>query len=153
MKENAGILTSQTTIEKLPRTASVAGGETKKGAMIRQTTVKTLPRTASVAGGGRDEGRRLKEKAGVMARETNIKTLPRTKDRHRGGGRDEKAKTNTKWRWHNPQSREGGKCLAENAQQRENKTTCITKKIKQKHTVLCHCTSSQITLAAPPARG
>ena len=52
-------------------------------------------------------------------------------------------------RWHNPQSREWGKCLAENAWQRENKTACITKKRRRKHTVLCHCVSSQITLAAP----
>ena len=31
--------------------------------------------------------------------------------------------------------------------------TSTTKKINQKHTVQCHNMSSQITLAAPPARG
>ena len=84
--------------------------------MIRQTAVKNLPRTASVAGGGRDEERRLKEKAGAMiSRETNVKTLPRTASMA-GGARRRKAKTKTKWKGGTTYSpARGGKCLAENA--------------------------------------
>ena len=86
-----------------------------------------------------------------MTRETNVETLPQAIIM--AGRRDEKAKINEMKRWHNPQSREGGACLAENVYQRENKITCITKKIIQKHTVLCRSMSSQITLAAPRRGG
>ena len=64
--------------------------------MIRQTIVKNLPRTASVAGGGETKKGELKENAGAMTRETNVKTLPQATIVT--GGRDETAKTNTKWK-------------------------------------------------------
>ena len=57
-------------------------------------------------------------------------------------------------RWHNPHSREGGKCLAENEYIAEIKQNNVHHKEKKtKHTVLCHCASSQITLAAPRLGG
>ena len=52
-------------------------------------------------------------------------------------------------RWHNPQSPEEGKCLAENAYQKRKQNNLHHKRKKTKHTVLCHCVSSQITLAVP----
>ena len=52
-------------------------------------------------------------------------------------------------RWHNPQSREGGGCLAENAYQKKKQNNVHHKGEKAKHTALCYCVSSQITLAAP----
>ena len=53
-------------------------------------------------------------------------------------------------RWYNPQSRAGGRCLAENAYQKKKQNNVHHKgKKKKKHTVLSHCVSSQITLAAP----
>ena len=52
-------------------------------------------------------------------------------------------------RWHNPQSRDGGKCLAENAYRKRQQNNVHHKGKKTKHAVLCHCVSSQITLAAP----
>ena len=94
------------------------------GAMIRQITVKNLVRTASVAGGGRDEERRSKEHAGATIRETNVKTLPQVTIV--AGGQDGENQHETE-RWHDPQTREGGKCPA------GNKITCITEKIIPKH--------------------
>ena len=52
-------------------------------------------------------------------------------------------------RWHNPQAREGGGCLAENVYQKREQNNVHHKEKKTEHTVLCHCVSSQITLAAP----
>ena len=57
-------------------------------------------------------------------------------------------------RWHNPQSRDGGKCLAENAYRKRQQNNVHHKGKKTKHAVLCHCVSSQVvssqvTLAAP----
>ena len=81
--------------------------------MIRQTTVKTLPRTASVAGGARRrktiEGKNRRYDKGDQRQNPPA-------DPQRGGGRDEKAKTNTKRKvgtTHSPAR--GEKCLAENA--------------------------------------
>ena len=64
--------------------------------MIRQTTVKNLSRTASVAGKGETKKGELKENTGAMTRETNVKTLPQATIV--AWGRDEKSKTNTKWK-------------------------------------------------------
>ena len=52
-------------------------------------------------------------------------------------------------RWHNPQSREGGWCLAENAYQKRKQNNVHDKGKKTKHRVLCYCVSSQLTLATP----
>ena len=52
-------------------------------------------------------------------------------------------------RWHNPQSREGGRCLAENAYQKRKQDNVHHKETKTKYAVLCRCVSSQISLAAP----
>ena len=89
--------------------------------MARQTTVKTLPRTVSVARGGETKKGKLKENTGAKTRETSIETLPQATIAV--GRRDKQAKTNTKWKGGTTdsparggsQSREGGKCLAENA--------------------------------------
>ena len=92
--------------------------------MARQTTVKTLPRNASVARGSETKKGELKENAGAMTRETNVKTLPQVTIV--AGGRDGENQHETE-RWHDPQTREGGKCPA------GNKITCITEKIIPKH--------------------
>ena len=75
--------------------------------MVLQTTVKTLLRTVSVAG-GRGERRQgeLKENTGTETRETNNETVRQATTVV--GGRDKKEKTNTKKRWQNTQSRDGG---------------------------------------------
>ena len=65
------------------------------------------------------------------------------------GGRDKRRKPTRKERWHNPQSREGGRCLAENAYPKRRQNNVYHKGNNTKHTVLCHCVSSLITLAAP----
>ena len=51
--------------------------------------------------------------------------------------------------WHNPQSREGGRCLAENAHKKRKQNNVHHYGKKTKHAVLCYCATSQITLAAP----
>ena len=78
--------------------------------MIRQTTIKNLPRTASVAEGGRDEERRIEGERRRYDKGNQRQNPPA--GRHRGGGRDEKAKTNTKWKGgttHSP-ARAGSAC-------------------------------------------
>ena len=82
--------------------------------MARPNTVKTLPRIVSVAGGGETKKGELKENAGAKTRETKVKTLPQATIMA-GGGETKGENQHEMERWHNPQSREGGRCLAENA--------------------------------------
>ena len=66
------------------------------------------------------------------------------------GGARQEAKTNTNWKGgttHSPVR--GGRCLAENAYQKRKQNNVHHKGKKTKHTVLCYCVSSPITLAAP----
>ena len=68
--------------------------------MTRQTTVKNLPRTASMARVVETKKGELKENAEGERRrydEGNQRHNP-SAGHHRGGGRDEKSKTNTKWK-------------------------------------------------------
>ena len=107
--------------------------------IIRQTTVKNIPRTASVAGGAR--GTRRYDKANHRQKplayrqrggerrdeERRIEGEHRRYDKgnqrqnppaghHRGVGARRKVENQHEMeRWHNPQSREGGKSLAQNA--------------------------------------
>ena len=115
--------------------------------MARPTTVKTLPRIVGVAGGG-DEGRRIEGQHRREDKENQVKTLPLATIV--AGGARQKAKTNTKWKGdttHSPVR--GGRCLAENAYQKRKQNNVHHKGKKTKHTVLCYCVSSQLTLAAP----
>ena len=57
---NEDTIRRQTIRQNLPRTASVAGGARRKGAMARPTTVKTLLRIVGVAGGGETRKGELK---------------------------------------------------------------------------------------------
>ena len=121
------------------------GGARRQCAMARPTTVKTLPRIVGVAG-GRDEERRIE---GERRREDegNQKSKPSRMLPSWRGGQRQKAKTNTKWKGDTTQSREGGRCPAENAYQKKNKT-CIMKERRQN--ILSYATvSSQVPLAAP----
>ena len=138
----------QTIRQNLPRTASVAvGGRDEKGAMARPTTVKTLPRIVGVAG-GRDEERQIEGEQRRVDKENQSHNPPA--GYHRGGGGETKGENQHKMeRWHNPQSREGGRCLAENAHQKRKQNNVHHKGKETKHTVLCYCVSSQLTLAAP----
>ena len=77
-------------------------------------------------GGGRDEERRIKVQHRREDKGNQSQTPP-TGYHHDGGGETNDGNQHEMERWHNPQSREGGRCLAENAIKRENKTTCITK--------------------------
>ena len=107
----------------------MVGGRDGKGAMARQTTVKTFPRTVSVAEGDETKKSELKDNTGAKTRETKVKPLPNITIV--AGGARKGENLHEMERWHNPQSRERVKCLAENAYQRENKITCITKKKRQ----------------------
>ena len=83
---------------------------------------------------------------GTKTRKTKAKTLPQATSWR--GGRDKGENQHEMERWHN-QSREGGRCLAENAYRKRKQNNVHHKEKKTKHTVPCHCVSSQITLAAP----
>ena len=112
---SAGTIIKQTTVKNLPRTASVAGGgQRKKGAVIRQTTVKKTPANRHRGGGAETKKGELKENTGAKARETTVKTLPQATI-VAGGGETKGENQHEVERRHNPQSREGGRCLAENA--------------------------------------
>ena len=77
--------------------------------------------------GGETKKGELKENTGAKTREIKVRKL-QLATIVAGGGETKGENQHETERWHNPQSREGGKCLAEIAQQRENKITCITKK-------------------------
>ena len=90
------------------------GERDEKGAMARPTTVKTLLRTVSVAAGGETKQGELKKNTGAKTRETKVKTL-RQAAIVAGEGKTKGENQHEMERWHNPQPREVGKCLAENA--------------------------------------
>ena len=117
--------------------------------MSRPTTVETLPSSAWRR--GRDEERRI-EVEHRCEDKGNQSQNPRA-GYHRGrGGETNGENQHEKERWHNSPSLEGGRCLAGNAYQKRKQNNVHHKGKKTKHAVLCHCVSSQITLAAPPAR-
>ena len=80
--------------------------------MATPTTVKTLPRIVSVAGGGETKKGELKENTGAKTGEIKVKALPQATI-VAGGGETKGENQHEMEKWHNPQSREGGKCLAE----------------------------------------
>ena len=65
------------------------------------------------------------------------------------GGRDKRRKPTRNGKVAQPTVPRGGGCLAENAYQKRKQTNVHHKDKRTKHTVLCHCVCSQITLAAP----
>ena len=64
--------------------------------------------------GGETKKGELKENTGAKTRETNVKTLPQATI-VAGGGETKGENQHEMERWHNPQSREGRRCLAEDA--------------------------------------
>ena len=75
----------------------MAGGRDEEQRYDKANQRKKNSRQPPTSRGGQgDEERRLEENAGAMTRETNVKALPRAASV--AGGRDEKAKTNTKWK-------------------------------------------------------
>ena len=82
--------------------------------IIRQTNLQKPPVHRQRGGGRVDEENELKEDTGAMTRGPSIKSLPQATIV--AGGRDKKAKTNTKWKGGTTFSpARGGECLAENA--------------------------------------
>ena len=118
----------QTIRQNLPRTASVAGGETKKGATARRTTVVTLPRMVGVAG-GRDEEGRIEGEHRREDKENQSQNPPA--GYHRGGGETKGENQHEMERWHNPWSREGGEVPSRKRIAERKQKTRITKKIKE----------------------
>ena len=95
--------------------------------MARPTTVKTLPVWSAWRVGDEKKKGELKENTVANTTEIDVRKLPLATIV--AGGCETKGENQHEMeRWHNPQSREGGKCLAEITQQRENKRTYITKK-------------------------
>ena len=98
-------------------------------------------------GGGETKKGELKENTG--AKKGNQSQNPPA-GYHRGGGARQKSKTNTKWKGgttHSPAT--GGEAPSRKRIAERKQNNVHHKENKKKHTVLCHCVSNQITLAAP----
>ena len=145
---NADTIRRQTIRQNLPRTASVAGGARRKRRYGKTNHRQNPPAYRRRGGGGETKNGELKDNTGAKTRKTKVKTLPQATIV--AGGARQEAKTNTKWKGgitHSPAR--GGRCLAENAYQKRKQNNLHHKGKKTKHTVLCYCVSSQLTLAAP----
>ena len=79
----------------------------------------------------RDREGELKDNTGAKTRKTKVKTLPQATIV--AGGETRGENQHKKERWHNPQSREGGRCLAENAYQKRKQNNVHHKEKKTKH--------------------
>ena len=123
------------------------GGETKKALWQDQPPSKPA-RVSSAQRGGLDEERRIWSRTQAR-RQGKPEAKPSRRLPSWRGGRDKGKNQHEMERWHNPQFREGGRCLAENAYRKRKQNNVHHKGKKPKHTVLCHCVSSLITLAAP----
>ena len=146
IERNADTIRRQTIRQNLPRTASVAGGETKKELWQDQPPSKPSRVSSAWRGGETKKGELSRTQA---RRQGKPKSKP-SRSYHGGGGGETKGENQHEMeRWHNPQPREGGRRLAENAYQKRKQNNVHHKGKKTKHTVLCYCASSQITLAAP----
>ena len=104
----------QTTHQSLPRTANVAGGARRKRRYGKTNHRQNPPAYRQRGGGGDTKKGKLKENTGAKTRKTKVRTLLRIVS-VAGGGETKGENQHEMERWHNPQSREGGKCLAENA--------------------------------------
>ena len=144
---NADTIRRQTIRQNLPRTASVAGGgETKKSLWQDQPPSKPS-RVSSAWRGRRDEEGRIEGQHRREDKENQSQNPPA--GYHRGGGGDKRRKPTQNGKVAQPTVPGGGRCLAENAYQKRKQNNVHHKGNKTKHTVLCHCVRSQITLAAP----
>ena len=113
---NADTIRRQTIRQNLPRTASVVGGETKKSLWQDQPPSKPSRASSAWRGGAR----RIRRIEVEHRREVKgNQSLNPPAGYHRGGGGGTKGENQHEMeRWRNPQSREGGRCLAENAYQK-----------------------------------
>ena len=128
---NADTIRRQTTRQNLPRTASVAGGARRKRRYGRTNHRQNPPAYCQRGGGGRDEERRTEVE--LRHEDNGNQSQNPPAGYHRGGGARQEAKTNTKWKGgtiHSPAKGRGAKLKTH--LKRENKTTCITKKRRQK---------------------
>ena len=74
MEGNAGTIIGKPPVKNLPRTASEAGGETKRR-YGKANHRRNPPAYRQRGGGGETKKGELKENAGATTRETNVKTL------------------------------------------------------------------------------
>ena len=110
---NADTTIRQPTVKYPPANRHRGGGARRKMRHDKANDRRNPLANRQRGEGGRHEERRI---AGERRRydKGNQRQNP-SAGRHRGGGARRKAKANTKMeRWRNPQSREGGKHLAEN---------------------------------------
>ena len=111
---NADTIRRQTTRQNLPRTVSVAGVTRRKRRYGKTNHRQKPPAYRRRGGGGQTKKGELKGNTGAKTRESKVKTLLQaTIVAGRGGRKGENQ--HEMERWHNPQSREVGKCLTENA--------------------------------------
>ena len=75
MEGNAGTIIGKPPVKNLPRTASEAGGETKRR-YGKANHRRNPPAYRQRGGGGETKKGELKENAGATTRATNVKTLP-----------------------------------------------------------------------------
>ena len=93
---NADTIRRQTIQQKLPRTASVAGGAGRKRRYGKTNHRQNPPAYRRRGGGDETKKGELKDNTGAKTRKTKVKTLPQATIV--AGGARQEAKTNTKWK-------------------------------------------------------
>ena len=144
---NADTIRRQTIRQNLPRTVSVAAGARRKRRYGKTNHRQNPPAYRRRGGGGETKKGELKENTGAKPRKTKVKTLPQATIV--AGGARQEAKTNIKWKGGTIHSPARGRGVPSRKRISKEKTKQRASQGKRtKHTVLCYCVSSQITLAA-----
>ena len=105
MEGNAGTIIGKPPVKNLSRTASEAGGETKRR-YGKANHRRNPPAYRQRGGGGETKKGELKENAGATTRETNTKSIPQATIA--AGGEDRKAKPTRNGKVAQPRVPRGG---------------------------------------------
>ena len=145
---NADTIRRQTIRQNLPRTASVAGGARRKRRYGKTNHRQNPPAYRQRCGGGRGEEKRIEGKHRRLDKGNQSQSPPAGYHRG-GGGRDKRRKPTRHGKAAQPTVPLEGDVPNRKRIAERKQNNVHHKEKKTKHTVLCHCVSSLITLAAP----
>ena len=150
---NADTIRRQTIRQNLPRTASVAGGARRKKRNVKTNHRQNPPAYRRRGGGARR--RKANRRRTQARRQGKPKSKPSRRLPSWRGGRDKRRKPTQNGKVAQPTVPRGGevpsrKGISKGKKKNKAKKNNVHHKGKKaKHTVLCYCVSSHITLAAP----